>query len=229
MPAVGELLRVLQFGDSMFPVGAFTFSNGLEPAIADGIVHDEHTLLDFVRTATHQAASGDGIALLVAHRAARDSDLAAVEQADRAVHGRKLNEEMRTMSVRMGRKLAEAAAHVAPAAPVEAWHRRIAAGTVPGTYPVGLGVLFASLDLPEADAFAVHQNGVAAMMVGAAMRLMRLHHLDAQSVVYAVNADAVDDYERVRRAGLADMSAFAPMTDVLAARHVTAHVRMFMN
>ena len=41
------------------------------------------------------------------------------------------------MTVRMGRKLAEAAAHIAPGPTVEAWHRRIADGAVPGTYPAG--------------------------------------------------------------------------------------------
>src|SRR4029078_3932925 len=32
-PRVTELLRVLQFGDSVLPVGPFSFSNGLESAI----------------------------------------------------------------------------------------------------------------------------------------------------------------------------------------------------
>lgn len=229
MPAVADLLRVLQFGDSMFPVGAFTFSNGLEPAIETGVVTDAETLRAFVRTATQQAAVGDGVALLAAHRAAAGGDLEGIERADRAAHARRLNEEMRTMTVRMGRKLAEAAVHIAPGPIVEQWHRRVVDGAVPGTYPAGLGVVFASLGLPESDAFAVHQNGVAAMMIGAAMRLMRLHHLDAQSIVYAVNAAVAEDYARARTASLHDMSAFAPLTDILAATHVTAHVRMFMN
>jgi urease accessory protein len=229
MPAVGDLLRVLQFGDSMFPVGAFSFSNGLESAIETGVVHDGATLHDFLRTATHQAASGDGIALLECHRATVDGDPARVERADRAAYVRRLNEEMRTMSVRMGRKLVEAGVRVTDRPAVCAFHDRVAAGATPGTYPAGLGVLFAALDLPEADAFAVHQNGVAVMMVGAALRLMRLHHLDAQAVLYRVNASVADDYDRVRSLTPADMSAFAPLTDILAAVHVTAHVRMFMN
>ena len=33
-----RLVRVLQFGDSMFPVGGFTFSCGVESAIQTGVV-----------------------------------------------------------------------------------------------------------------------------------------------------------------------------------------------
>jgi len=36
-------------------------------------------------------------------------------------------------------------------------------------------------------------------------------------------------YEQVATAGLDEMQTFAPMADVLAAAHLHAHVRMFMN
>src|ERR1700745_3487619 len=100
-------MRILQFGDSMLPVGAFSFSNGLESAVQTGLVHDPDTLRQFVQTATEQAATGDGVAVLVAHRSALAEDFACTVEVDRAVFHRKLNEEMRTMTVRMGRKLAE--------------------------------------------------------------------------------------------------------------------------
>ena len=64
------LARMLQFGDSMFPIGGFSFSCGLESAIQKGVVADVATLDAFARTAVEQAARGDGIALIAAHRAA---------------------------------------------------------------------------------------------------------------------------------------------------------------
>lgn len=229
VPRVLQLVRLLQFTDSMFPVGAFNFSNALEPAVQLGIVHDRRTLHEFVGTATHVAAGCDGIGLLESHRGTLTGDTDRVARSDEAVFVRKLNEEMRSMSTRMGRKLAEISAAVV-ADPVLA--RRagdIAAGSVPGTYPVGVGVLAARLGLPEEAAFAAHQYGTAAMIVGAAVRLMPIDHVDAQTVLFAVNDTAQRHYERVAGAALEDMSSFAPMTDVLAAAHVRARIRMFIN
>ncbi|MFO0919866.1 MAG: urease accessory UreF family protein, partial [Planctomycetaceae bacterium] len=97
---IPALMRALQFGDSMLPVGAFSFSNGLEAAVQEGVVCDLETLRQFVRTAADQAATGDGIAVLEAHRAALANDFARIIRADEAVYVRKLNEEMRTMTVR---------------------------------------------------------------------------------------------------------------------------------
>ena len=229
MPTIPELMRVLQFGDSMLPVGAFSFSNGLESAVQTGLVHDLDTLRQFVQTATEQAAMGDGIAVLAAHRGARTGAFAQIVEADQAVFHRKLNEEMRTMTVRMGRKLAELAAHVLAARGVNDWLAAIKRGNTPGTYPVGQALVLAALGLAEQDAFAVHQYGVASMMLGAALRLLKVSYLDAQAILFEINSGAESAYERVREAALEDMSAFAPVMDVLAAVHVKSTVRMFMN
>jgi urease accessory protein len=222
-------MRILQFGDSMVPVGAFSFSNALEAAVQSGLVDDLATLRQFVKTATEEAATGDGVAVLAAFRAALQDDLAGVIAADLAVLHRKVNEEMRTMTVRMGRKLAELTLHVVEAARVRGWLAHVKRGETPGTYPIGQALVFADLGLAEADAFAVHQYGIATMMLSAALRLLKLHYLDTQAVLFEVNAAAEGLYERVRSATLEDMSAFAPVTDVLAAVHVKSAVRLFMN
>ncbi|MFO1070293.1 MAG: urease accessory protein UreF [Geminicoccaceae bacterium] len=229
MPEIVPLLRALQLGDSTLPVGAFSFSNGLESAIQAGIVHDAATLRGFVRTACRQAATADGIALLVAHRAAAAGDIDGVLAADRAVIERKLAEEMRTMSVRMGRKLAELALSLAPLPLVEDFLVRIKAGATPGTYPAAQALAFAGLGLPARDAFAAQQYGVASMMVGAALRLMRLSYIDGQRILFDVNGEAEAAFAEIAAATLDEMATFAPLADILAACHVKAHVRMFMN
>ena len=101
------LARMLQFGDSMFPIGGFSFSCGLESAIQKGIVVDTATLAAYARTAVEQAARGDGIALIAAHNAATAADFDALVQIDNVVFARKLSEETRTMTVRMGKKFTE--------------------------------------------------------------------------------------------------------------------------
>jgi urease accessory protein len=229
LSTISELTRVLQFGDSLLPIGAFSFSNGLETAIQTGVVHDVETLRAFVRSAVDQSATSDGVALLAASRAAAVGDADGIDAADHAVLNRKLNEEMRTMTTRMGRKLAEMAERILGPSASSGWLVRIRAGTTPGCLPVAQALVFADLGLSERDAFAVHQYGVATMMVNASLRLMKIHYLGAQAILFEVNGLVADAYERAASLGLDDMFAFAPEFDVLASLHVRAHVRMFMN
>jgi urease accessory protein len=227
--SIAQTMRVLQFGDSLLPIGSFSFSNALESAVQEGVVRDAATLGEFVTTSARRAATSDGIALLEAHRAAREPDIERITRADCAVFERKLGEEARTMTVRMGRKLAEVATAAVHAPLLHLWLDRARDGVTPGTHPVGLGVLFAELGSPEEDAFAVHQYGVAMTMLSAALRLMRIDHRQVQAILAAVNATARDDYAAICRASLSDMASFTPMADILAAIHVRSHIRLFMN
>ena len=226
---LARLMRALQFGDSLLPIGSFSFSNALEPAVQAGVVTDADSLGEFVRTAARRSATSDGIALLDAHRGAAAQDMDRIVRADRAIFERKLSEEARTMTVRMGKKLAEVSTAAVPLPQVSKWLGLVREGTAPGTYPAGLGVLFAELGSPEEDAFAVHQYGVVMTTLSAALRLMKIDHRQVQAIVYSVNSKASEDYADVRQASLSDMASFAPVADVLASLHVRSHVRLFMN
>ena len=230
LPGSGApLARALQFGDSMFPVGGFAFSGGLESAIQKRVVTDAETLHAYARTAVEQAAIGDGIAVVWAHRAAAADELGELVRIDERVYARKLSGETRTMSVRMGKKFAEMSAEVVGAPLLKAWRERIDTGATPGCYPVSLAVNFAAQGLAARDAFVVHQYGVAAMILSAALRLMKISHVDTQRILYRLDAGADAAYEAAAAARLADMAGFAPLIEILAAVHVKAHVRLFMN
>ena len=223
------LARMLQFGDSMFPIGGFSFSSGLESAVQKGVVTDAATLHAFTRTAVEQAARGDGIALIAAHRAATAGDLDTLVRIDAQVYTRKLSDEARTMSVRMGKKFTEMGVQVIGAPLLSTWRDRIETSGTPGCYPVALAINFAVQHLPALQAFVVHQYGVAATILGAALRLMKISHVETQKILYELNALAEAAYESAAAARLSDMAGYAPLTEILAAVHTKAHVRLFMN
>ena len=220
---------MLQFGDSVFPIGGFAFSGGLESAIQKRVVTDCVTLLAFARTVVEQANRGDGIALVCAHRAAVAADVDELVRIDTMVYARKLSGETRLMSVRMGKKFAEMGAQVIGLPSLLAWRERVEAGATPGCYPVALAVNFAAQGLSAREAFVVHQYGVSATILSAALRLMRVSHVDTQQMLYTLNAGAEAAYQDAAAANLSDMAGFAPLAEILAAVHVKAHVRLFMN
>jgi len=220
--------RMLQFGDSMFPIGGFSFSCGLESAIQMGVVTDTTTLQAFALTAIEQAARGDGIALIAAHSAATAGDIDVLIRIDGQVYARKLSEEMRTMSVRMGKKFAEMGTQVVGAPLLQRWYESIETGRTPGCYPVALAVNFAVQNLSARDTFVVHQYGLATTILSAALRLMRVSHVETQKILYQLCGRAEAAYTVAASASLSDMSSYAPVMEILAAVHAKAHVRLFM-
>lgn len=222
-------MRLLQFTDSAFPVGTFSFSNGLETAAYEGLVHDAATLEAYTRAIALQAAFSDGVVALLAFRAAKDDDYASVLEADHRLLGFKMNKEARQMLCRMGKKLAELGAHVFDAPLMVRWLADIRAQQAPGTYPVAQALTFAASGLTESDLFCSHQYGVINMVLGAALRCVKVSHYDTQRILYKLCEQSEEFYAEASRMGFDDMNAFVPEADILASMHEKGNMRMFMN
>ena len=71
--------------------------------------------------------------------------------------------------------------------------------------------------------------GAAAMVTGAALRLMRVTHLDTQKVLFAL-APLVDGiYEEVKGWEMEQMQGFAPLMEIFSSQHEKGKQRMFMS
>ena len=179
-----KIMHLLQMTDSTFPVGTFSFSNGLETASHLGVVHDAATLEQYTRSVARQGAFSDGVAALMAFRAAKAGDLEEVERTDRELMLFKMNDEARMMLQRMGKKLAELAVRLFPDDTlIASWLGHIREGSTPGSYPVAQGLSFASSGLGEDELFASHQYGVINMVLSAALRCVRVSHYDTQLIL----------------------------------------------
>ena len=214
---INPILPLLQFSDATFPVGTFSFSNGLETASYEGLVHDAATLEQYTRSAARQAAFSDGVAALAAYRATQAGDYDAIRRADDALLRFKMNDEARLMLCRMGKKLAELGVHLwGDDTLMGRWLADIRSGATPGCCPVR-------------ELYASHQYGVACMVVSAALRCVRVSHYDTQTILYRLAADTDTLYEQARTMSLDSMHAFVPEMDILASLHEKGKMRMFMN
>ena len=222
--------HLLQMTDSTFPVGTFSFSNGLETASHLGIVHDADTLEQYTRSVARQGAFSDGVASLIAYRATLAGSLEEVELIDRELMLFKMNDEARMMLQRMGKKLAELGVKLFPDCKVMAdWLTDIKEGTTPGTYPVAQGISFAAAGLSEEDLFASHQYGVINMVLSAALRCVRVSHYDTQLILQRLCAESDALFEEAKDMTFEDMNSFVPEMDIFASLHEKGNMRMFMN
>lgn len=229
MSTFTKTMHLLQFTDSTFPVGTFSFSNGLETAAFEHVVHDADTLREFVGSQALQAAFSDGVAAIHAHRAYLNGDYDGVAEADRALLAFKMNAEARLMLQRMGKKLAELSSHLFESQLISRWLDDIRAERVPGTYPVGQGMAYAAAGVSEQEMFCAHQYGVINMVLSAALRCVRVSHYDTQKILFDLAGVAQRYYEEASTMELKDMNAFFPQLDILASLHEKGNMRMFMN
>ncbi|MDE5595602.1 MAG: urease accessory protein UreF [Muribaculaceae bacterium] len=226
---IHALFHLLQYSDATFPVGTFSFSNGLETASYEKLVHDAPTLEEYARSAARQAAFSDGVAALTAYRACKAGDYAAIKDIDSKLILFKMNDEARLMLKRMGKKLAELAARIFDAEILKQWLADIEADATPGSYPVAQGIVFALSELGEEDLYVSHQYGVINMILGAALRCVRVSHYDTQEILFRLASETPELYEEAKDMTFEDMNCFVPEMDILASLHEKGNMRMFMS
>lgn len=226
---ITRIIRLLEFSDSAFPVGTFSFSNGLESAAFEGIVYDADTLEQYTRTALQQTIYSDGIAALIAFRAAADANYALICEADRQIFRCKLNTEARLMLTRMGKKMAEIAMQITEIPLMKRWLTDLRQELTPGTYPIAQAIFFQQNGLLETELFVAIEYGMMNMILNAALRCVKVSHYETQQILYRLASQTKDDYENIKEMSFEDMHTFAPEMDILATIHEKGKMRMFMN
>lgn len=228
------LLRLLEFSDSAFPAGAFSFSNGVETAAERGIITDGESLCEYARDMARRSAFTDGVAALRAMRSTVADDYAGVCEADEMLWLSRLNDESRLMTSRMGTKTAELADRILHDDAAwgrwgSRWLADIRSGSVRGTHAATLGLVFALCGLSERELFASLHYGALNVVLGAALRCVRVSHYDTQRILFTLSGEADGLYAEAASMELDDMNSFSPQADILAALHEKGTKRMFMN
>lgn len=226
---VSRAFWLRQLSDSALPVGGFSFSVGLEAAVAAGRVTSERSLGEFLLAAVRQSATCDGVASLAACRAIIRGDFAEARRADERLSLFKTGDENRRMSLRMGHKLAELARDMLPEEAPGRWAEAIRKGEIAGHHATTMGVLFSTLELSEEELFTTLLYGIASQITSAALRLMRIDHLATQRLLFGLAPQVEELYAELAPRTLDEIELFAPELEILASMHEQGTQRMFMN
>lgn len=224
-----SLFRLAQLSDGSFPVGSFSFSHGLESALAEGIVTDTLSLENYARALLYATAECDAIALLEAFRAASVGDYRRIVEADQQLYSFKAGEEARAMTRRMGRRLAHLVCSILPTHLSKSFYALVEKGETIGTHPIAQAVAGFALDTDERALYAAHLYGVVSSLLSAALRLMPIAHFDSQRILLRLAPLCETLYESFSEMTLEQMSSFAPTLELAASLHERGRGRLFMN
>jgi urease accessory protein len=222
------LAALLQFTDGLFPAGGYAHSFGLETYVQEGAVRDRDGVLAFLRAYLEGSAGpGDAVAVVLAARRAAASDLLGLLDLDARLDALRPAAELREASRQMGRQTLRVAASIGEDPLLQRLHEEAEAGRTPGHHPVVFGALAAADGWPPAAAALGYLHAAAAVVVGAALRLVPLGQLEGQRALAAVRPLLVRLAEEAARADEDGLWGFAPGIDAASMRHAHLEARLF--
>ncbi len=208
-----------------YPVGAFSYSSGLEWAVEAGDVRDASTLTNWLTTVIgHGNVFGDAVIFCHAHRAAADGNdeaLAAAAELAAALAG---SRERFLETTAQG----QAFLQVTQAAwATLALDRLTAVWNGPPAYPVAVAAACAGHGVSVAPALQAFLHGVVSNLVSAGVRLVPLGQTDGQRMLAALEVPIARAAARALNAAPDDIGMAALRSDIASMRHETQYTRLF--
>lgn len=221
--ADGALYRLLTWLSPGYPLGAFSYSHGLEFAVESGLVTDRTSLGDWVGTVLLQGTGRSDGALLAAAWRAADAPDALDEIADLAAAWRG-TAEMALESAAQGAAFLATTRAAWPHPRLEAMAKRRGPSV---SLPVAVGVACAAHGVPLAPALTAFLHGFAANLISAGVRLIPLGQTDGQRLIAELEP-AIDAATRYAlNTPLDEVGTAAPLVDWCSMRHETQYTRLF--
>jgi urease accessory protein len=217
------LYRLMAWLSPAYPVGAFSYSSGIEWTVESGDIKDAGTLKDWLATMLSDGGGFcDAVLFAHAHRAVEDEgELRDIAELAAALAPSK---ERHLETTAQGNAFVEATRAAWPCAALDrlkqSWDGPIA-------YPVAVAVAAAGHDIPLGAALAAFLQALVANWVSAGVRLVPLGQTDGLRVVAALEPAVAATAQRALVTALDDMGASAFRADLASLRHETQYTRLF--
>src|SRR5947208_14053368 len=219
------LYRLMAWLSPAYPIGAFSYSSGMEWAVEAGDITDAASLERWLAV---MIADGSGFCDAVffahAHRTVVASDDYALRAVAELAAAFAPSKERHLETTAQGRAFLDA---TRAAWPTPALDRLLAVWDGAVALPVAVAATSAGHDIALAPALQAYLHALTANLVSAGVRLVPLGQTDGQRVLAALELVVAATVARALATALEDVGGAAFRADLASMRHETQHTRLF--
>lgn len=213
-----SLANLLQLASPTLPVGAYSYSGGLEAAIEDGLVHDAATAERWIGDVLEfSVARLDAPLLLQCMEAFDQKDRNKILDLNERLLASRETAELRAETVQMGYSL-------------NRLFKDLGLGQIPLTepsFPVGYAFAVSAWQIEPAPALQAFLWAWLENQVMAAVKAVPLGQTDGQRILLSLGGLLPSLAEKAKNMKEQDLVNFAPGLTMLSARHETQYSRLF--
>jgi urease accessory protein len=219
------LYRLMTWLSPSFPVGAFSYSSGIEWAVEAGDIGDAASLRDWL---VSMLADGpgfcDGVFLVHAHRAASSPDATGLRDIAELAAAFVPSRERYLETSAQGRAFIDIARAAWNCGGLDQLVSRCDGAIV---YPVAVGLVSAAHAIPLAPTMHAFFHAVVSNWISAGARLVPLGQTECQRVLAQLEPVVVSTGKRALEASLEDLGSATFRADLASLRHETQYTRLF--
>src|SRR5215470_14994536 len=219
------LYRLMAWLSPAYPIGAFSYSSGIEWAVEAGDVTDAATLERWLAVMIADGGGFcDAVFFVHAHRAAAERNDEALRAVAELAAVFAPSQERHLETTAQGHAFLDA---TRAAWPTPALDRLLAVWDGAVALPVAVAVAGAGHEIALAPALQAYLHALTANLISAGVRLVPLGQTDGQRVLAALEPVVAATAARALATTLDDVGGAAFRADLASMRHETQHTRLF--
>jgi len=219
------LYRLMAWLSPAYPVGAFSYSGGIEWAVEAGDIKDAETLRRWLAVMLGEGGGFcDAVFFVHTHRAIAANDDTALRAVAELAAAFVPSKERFLETTAQGRAFLEATGATWPC---PALTRLEAAWTGPVALPVAVGAACAGHGIAGETALNAFLHALVANWISAGVRLIPLGQTDGQRVLAALEGAVAAAATRALATPLEEVGSAALRADLAGMRHESQYTRLF--
>ncbi len=222
---IAELTALLHLASPALPIGAFSYSQGLEAALEAQLITDADSARDWIASGLANVLAHGELPFL-AHQIERWRlhDAAALREANDEFLASRESAELRRETEQMGWSLRQLCTSLEWGDPAR---RATLAALTPIAQPTAFAFAAFAHDASPDAALAAYAFSWVENQTSAALKSVPLGQLAGQRIIVALR-EAIDDaVTRALATSARDINTFAPQLGILSARHESQYSRLF--
>jgi urease accessory protein len=219
------LYRLMAWLSPSYPVGAFSYSSGLEWAVEARDITDGATLRAWLQAMiAHGSIACDAVIFVHAYRAAAEGEDAGLHAVAELAAAFTSSKERHLETTAQGRAFLDTTQAAWPCAALE---RLVGIWDGPIAYPVAVAVAAAGHRIVLEPAVSAYLHAVVANLVSAGMRLIPLGQTDGQHVLASLQSAVAAAAKQALGNDLDDIGSATFRADLAGMHHETQYTRLF--
>ncbi|MCT7970812.1 urease accessory protein UreF [Laspinema olomoucense] len=220
-----SLLSLLQLASPALPVGAYSYSEGLEMLVERGIINSAETLRNWIEQELQEGAIFlDGAVMVRALNAAQAGNLGKVQEWNHWSSATRETEELRQQSWQMGNALLRLLMSLGP---VEDRVEVRALGEEDCNFAVAFGMAASYWQIPPDVALLGYLHSWACNFIGAGVKLIPLGQTAGQQLLFNLQPNLVTAVQTILRVEDDELSSCTWGLSLASMQHETQYSRLF--
>ncbi|VEP11313.1 Urease accessory protein UreF [Hyella patelloides LEGE 07179] len=221
-------LALMQLADSFFPSGSFTLSHGLEYLVQTKQIKTVVELQNFLQILLlNKIGSCDLVALIHGYRGSQQNNWQLIQNADRQLFSQTLIEKNRQTQQKSGRALLMVAQETWQDKKLEQLQQKIAAKQFYCLHPIVFAVVAEIAGINEQNTALAFLHNLITGLLGAAIRLGVIGHIQAQKTLLFLTSDITTTYQQAKTLKLSEIWSCTPTIDLAQMQHQKLQTRLF--